>query len=143
MRFLTRAALAPLHAQQGYAAESMRLLREAVVGWHDQGSLNNVAWSVEFGVSAFNALGYPDVAAVASGILDAGIIVTAVRPGDPGQRYRETQAEMRRHLGGAEFERLHAQGAEMTYDEAIAFLLTHADEVAQNTNPDDPPSSMI
>jgi hypothetical protein len=120
--------LGPLRARSGDRGGALDALRESVVlssGVRDHIALGA---SICLAVVTFGTLGRNEPVAVLSGAWNSGAVV-----GNVSRREREEEAkasnQARVVLGDARADELGLQGASMTYDEIVAYLLSVVDEL--------------
>jgi tetratricopeptide (TPR) repeat protein len=110
---------------EGRPEESLRLLSEAVRILYGFGERYYTVWCLPLLAEAFAALGAADKGARLVGAADVQFEESGLWLWAVGAQHREaTVANLRASLGEARFAALYAEGAAMSFDEAIEYALS-------------------
>jgi predicted ATPase/DNA-binding SARP family transcriptional activator len=125
------ANLSYLADHRGDYQEARRLTREALRICWSLGRRMMAAWTISELAGPEHGLGHSERGAVLIGAADGALQVLGSRrhPGDLPEHDRVV-AGIRAALGEEQYERLHAEGARMSLDEALALVLEDEDEAS-------------
>ncbi len=128
---------ATLQTRLGDHDGALALLHDALTIARDGGLAVQAATVIGYAISPLRHIAANDAAATVIGVLDHGAFAHIVFPGMADARNRAL-TRIREALGDDKTDRLLAEGAAMTYDQAIAYALDHLRQdqsLAQNAEP--------
>ena len=120
-----------LRADAGDVAGAQRDARAAVSHSHQRGDGPMLTAALECVVGVFEKLGREEAAAVVAGALESGTVAAVQRPLDVGMSaglgVAASLARVRDALGAEQYSAAHAQGALMSADSAVEYVLSVLD----------------
>jgi len=115
---------AVIRARRHDAAGSLKDLREAIEHCHRDGRIPTAAGIVELGIQILAELGQPESAAVLAGVVHEGCFRNvSISPVSAGVARDEVLKVLSAALDTNVYDRAFTEGARLTYDQAIDYVL--------------------